>query len=48
MNEIVNIKEIKERVREIDNLLFNEEVELDYLERKSLETEREDLLYYLE
>lgn len=48
MNEIVTIKEIEERVREIDNLLFNKENELNDMERKSLETEREDLLYYLE
>lgn len=42
------IKEIEKRVKEIDNLLFDSKVELDYLERKSLETEQEDLLYYLE
>ena len=27
---------------------FNSEIELDDMERKTLETEREDLLYYLE
>lgn len=44
----MNIKEIEERVKEIDNLLFNDEIELDDLQRRSLETEREDLKYYLE
>ena len=45
---IKTIEEIEERVREIDNILFNSEIELDDMERKTLETEREDLLYYLE
>lgn len=43
----MGVKETEERVREIDNLLFNKEIELSDMERKSLETEREDLLYYL-
>ena len=48
MEEYKSIKEIEERVREIDNLLFNDEIELDDFQRRTLETEREDLKYYLE
>lgn len=44
----MGVKEIEERVREIDDILFNPEIKLDDMERKTLETEREDLLYYLE
>ena len=44
----MGVKEIEERVKEIDDILFNPESKLDGMERKTLETEREDLLYYLE
>ena len=44
----MDVKEIEKRIKEIDNLLFTKDIVLNDMERKSLETEREDLLYYLE
>ena len=44
----MKIKEIKKRMIEIDNILFEENNTLSDMERKSLETEKEDLKYYLE
>jgi len=46
--EFMKIKEIKKRMIEIDNILFEENNTLSDMERKSLETEKEDLKYYLE
>lgn len=40
------IADVERRVNEIDNLLFGETT-LSESERKSLETEKADLLYYL-
>lgn len=44
----MSIEEIEARITEIDELLFANKVELDDMERKTLVTEREDLLQYLE
>lgn len=46
--EFMEIKEIKKRMIEIDNILFEENNTLSDMKRKSLETEKEDLKYYLE
>ena len=46
--EFMKIKEIKKRMIEIDNILFEKNNTLSDIERKSLETEKEDLKYYLE
>ena len=46
--EFMKIKEIKKRMIEIDNILFEKNNTLSDMERKSLETEKEDLKYYLE
>lgn len=46
--EFIKIEEIKKRMIEIDNILFEENNTLSDMERKSLETEKEDLKYYLE
>lgn len=46
--EFMEIKEIKKRMIEMDNILFEENNTLSDMERKSLETEKEDLKYYLE
>lgn len=46
--EFMKIEEIKKRMIEIDNILFEENNTLSDMERKSLETEKEDLKYYLE
>jgi len=42
------LAKIKERVKEIEGLLFDNNAELTDMERKSLETELEDLMYHLE
>ena len=46
--EFIKIEEIKKRMIEIDNILFEENNTLSDMERKSLETEKEDMQYYLE
>ena len=46
-DEYMSIADIIKRVKEIDEILFGESG-LSDMERKTLETEREDLLYYLE
>ena len=46
--KFMKIKEIKKRMIEIDNILFEKNNTLSDMERKSLETEKEDLKYYLE
>ena len=43
----MTIEEIKNRIIEIDNILFDDD-NLSEMEIKSLETEKEDLVYYLE
>lgn len=46
--EFIKIEEIKKRMIEIDNILFEENNTLSDMEKKSLETEKEDMQYYLE
>ena len=45
--EYVTISDVEKRAREIDEILLKN-TELSEIERKSLEAEREDLLYYLQ
>lgn len=46
MEELHTVEKMMERIREIEKLLENQT--LSNLERKTLETEKEDLMYYIE